>query len=422
MSYAKAEILWYFRHAGEALPAGPARGGALGGPAPTVVVKSDGRVVQLLAAAARLHMLLVGLAGGGVVGGSCFPLTACIQTPNSSDTHYSTTPTTVTTATPNRHQVRYASATRAFMQQRVRAMLLQQLDAGTAAISAAAAAGLEAAQRGVREAPRPGDAGAAAALAVANQMADIAATLQVGGRGRSLIYMHLACWRCNRTRFNTRLNPAAQNPIPTHKQAICSRAAAISGAAPNGSFPTSETSKSTVNPLECTLRDFCPDAKNSADPEGSAGDLGAGGGAPDAGAQQPSRESSKISAPSRESSKMSQSRGPAAAAAASKEPSRAASSGGMEADVSRSDIGAADESSALVYATNDGEGEAEEGEAEEGEAEAGAGAEGALLQQWLSVCVQLCSTHSALRSAQLELPAKDPRYVETVNEVGFFAC
>ena len=61
----------------------------------------------------------------------------------------------------------------------MRAALLQQLLTGTRAISAAAAAQLEAAQRGVREAPRPGDAGAAAALHVAPQMADIADTLQV---------------------------------------------------------------------------------------------------------------------------------------------------------------------------------------------------------------------------------------------------
>lgn len=67
----------------------------------------------------------------------------------------------------------------------MRAALLQQLLAGTRAIAAAAAAQLEAAQRGVREAPRLGDAGAAAALHVAQQMADIADTLQARLMGLS---------------------------------------------------------------------------------------------------------------------------------------------------------------------------------------------------------------------------------------------
>jgi hypothetical protein len=76
-------------------------------------------------------------------------------------------------------QVRYSTAIRTFLQQRMRATLLQQLNAGTAAIVAAARAGLEAARRGVQEAPRMGDAGAAAALRVAQQMQSIAGTLQV---------------------------------------------------------------------------------------------------------------------------------------------------------------------------------------------------------------------------------------------------
>lgn len=62
----------------------------------------------------------------------------------------------------------------------MRAALQQQLIAGTRAIAAAAEAGLEAAQKGVRQAPRLGDAGAAAALLVAQQMSEMAETLQVG--------------------------------------------------------------------------------------------------------------------------------------------------------------------------------------------------------------------------------------------------
>jgi hypothetical protein len=57
----------------------------------------------------------------------------------------------------------------------------------------------------------------------------------------------------------------------------------------------------------------------------------------------------------------------------------------------------------------------EDADAEEGAAEEG-GALEAPLQQWLAICVQLCSTHSALRTAQVELPAKDPRYIEAMNE------
>ncbi len=49
------------------------------------------------------------------------------------------------------------------------------------------------------------------------------------------------------------------------------------------------------------------------------------------------------------------------------------------------------------------------------------GAPGAHLAQlshsWLEMSVQLFSRHGELRQAQLELPAKDPRYLETVHEV-----
>lgn len=40
-----------------------------------------------------------------------------------------------------------------------------------------------------------------------------------------------------------------------------------------------------------------------------------------------------------------------------------------------------------------------------------------LTEAWIHMCVQLFSSTGTVRSAQLELPAKDPRYVETMNEV-----
>jgi NCK-associated protein 1 len=62
LAYAKAEALWYFRHAGEQLAGGPARGPL--GHAPAAGVPEDGRVVQLVAAMARLQLLLVSVAPG----------------------------------------------------------------------------------------------------------------------------------------------------------------------------------------------------------------------------------------------------------------------------------------------------------------------------------------------------------------------
>lgn len=54
------------RHVGEALAAGPAKGPL--GTQPTVSIPRDVRVVQLLAAVAKLHQLLVGGAGCSVHG------------------------------------------------------------------------------------------------------------------------------------------------------------------------------------------------------------------------------------------------------------------------------------------------------------------------------------------------------------------
>ena len=40
-----------------------------------------------------------------------------------------------------------------------------------------------------------------------------------------------------------------------------------------------------------------------------------------------------------------------------------------------------------------------------------------VLRAWVCLSGQVCCTHSPIRSAQLELPAKDPRFIETINKV-----
>jgi hypothetical protein len=41
-----------------------------------------------------------------------------------------------------------------------------------------------------------------------------------------------------------------------------------------------------------------------------------------------------------------------------------------------------------------------------------------VLGAWVCLTGQVYCTHSPIRSAQLELPAKDPRFIETINKVG----
>lgn len=65
-AYAKSELLWYFRHVAEKLPAHPAAAGGsrltaplLGQQQKPLQLPQDGHVVQLVAAASGLYDLLV---------------------------------------------------------------------------------------------------------------------------------------------------------------------------------------------------------------------------------------------------------------------------------------------------------------------------------------------------------------------------
>jgi hypothetical protein len=296
-------------------------------------------------------------------------------------------------------QVRYSGATRTFVQQRMRAALLQQLVAGTRAISAAAAAQLQAAQRGVREAPRPGDAGAAAALKVAMQMADIADTLQVSKsicyNGGQDMMMTMQCTRHSRAMSLCCCAPplfaarwiedgkvySRNGSLPAHHsftylststpdapfaacmraapplwpQFICTQAAAVCGAV-EGEEDASHSAAAS-------------DASGSAaDPGAASGSGGGGGGGAPERPSRPGRTSDAAAA---------------ALVVASAAPDAAPT--------------------ALALASGVGAG--------------GGRGVGPPLQAWLAVCVRLCSTHSPLRTAQLELPAKDPQYVMAINEV-----
>jgi len=223
----------------------------------------------------------------------------------------------------------------------------------------------------VREAPRLGDAGAAAALAVAQQMSDIAATLQ----------------------------------------AICDRSAAICGVLPAraGSAAAARSVSSKAPQAASTATAAAADAASDGDDDDGALDA-------EASQPAPGREASNRSAKSLQKEGSSS---PTAAAAA-KESEAAAQLDTETTDVAENGalvaVTAVERSIAAVATAGVAGGAAaqaggcEEEQEEEGE-------DRLLLQRWLAVCVQLCSTHSALRSAQLELPAKDPRYIEAVNEV-----